>query len=47
MNRSNARVPCLTFESTEWRSVIDVDIVGVIDSPEKLYTATRRLNCGV
>jgi hypothetical protein len=45
-NRSSARVPCVTLESTEWRSVIDVDIVGVIDSPEKLYTASRRLSCG-
>jgi hypothetical protein len=45
-NRSNARVPCVTTESTEWRSVIDVDIVGVIDTPDKLYTTPRRLNCG-
>ena len=47
VNRSNARVPCRTFESTEWRSVIDVDIIGVLDTPEKLYTMGRRLNCGV
>ena len=45
-NRSNARVPCATTVSTKWRSVIDVDIVGVIDTPDKLYTTPRRLNCG-
>jgi hypothetical protein len=43
---TTTRVPCATFASTEWRSVVDVDIVGVIDTPEKLYTAPRRLDCG-
>ncbi|MDL5160198.1 hypothetical protein [Actinomycetospora termitidis] len=44
--RANARVPCVDRTPTEWRSVIDVDIVGVIDSPEKLYTTVRLLDCG-
>lgn len=45
-NRTNARVPCMSPVSTEWRSVVDVNIIGVLHSPEKLYTASRRLNCG-
>ena len=45
-NRANARMVCLTLESNEWRSVIDVDILGKIDTPEKLITQVRRLSCG-
>jgi hypothetical protein len=46
-NRSNARVTCLTTADTEWRSVVDVDVVGRWDNPGKLVTPARRLGCGV
>ena len=45
-NRANARFICLTREVNEWRSVIDTDIIGVVDTPEKLYTQVQRLECG-
>ncbi|MCD2186611.1 hypothetical protein [Actinomycetospora soli] len=45
--RANAFVVCATSVNTEWRSVVDVDIIGRLDSPNKLYTASRPLNCGV
>ncbi len=31
----------------EWRSVIDADIIGVADTPEKAVTKVRRVKCGV
>ena len=46
VSRSNARVPCLNAVATEWRSVVDVDVVGKIDSPGKLITPKQVLNCG-
>lgn len=45
-NRSNARVECAGPADTQWRSVVDVDVVGHIDSPGKLYTPARPLRCG-
>ena len=44
--RSNARVPCLNATETEWRSVVDVDVVDKIDNPGKLITPQQRLVCG-
>lgn len=39
-----ARRGCSSF-GYEWYSVIDVDVVGVIDSPDTKKTATRTLQC--
>lgn len=44
-NRASARVECIFTRPHEWRSVIDVDLVGYADSPEKLVTPARNLNC--
>ncbi|MFE3140694.1 hypothetical protein [Streptomyces scopuliridis] len=46
--RANARKQCVNVNRTiHWRSVIDVDIIGVVDSPEKAVTATQSLRCAV
>lgn len=44
--RANVRVPCLGGTPTEWRSVVDVDVVGKIDSPGRLIRPTQLLPCG-
>ena len=31
---------------TQWRSVVDVDIVGFVDPPDKVTTDVRYLRCG-
>lgn len=43
--RATAREKCGSRKTTAWRSVIDVDIIGVNDSPEKAYTKTVRKKC--
>jgi hypothetical protein len=45
-NRASARAVCLTFDTNAWRSVIDTDLVGYLDSPDKLITPVRTLPCG-
>ncbi|MFJ2816755.1 hypothetical protein ACIQOU_22315 [Streptomyces sp. NPDC091279] len=45
--RANARKTCANRQVREWRSVIDVDIIGVADSPEKAVTKVRQVKCGV
>ncbi|MFJ1618454.1 hypothetical protein [Streptomyces sp. NPDC088249] len=37
---------CENRDKTQWRSVIDVDLIGVADSPEKAVTKTVTLSCG-
>jgi hypothetical protein len=45
--RATARKTCTNLiQKTEWRSVIDVDIIGVADSPEKATTKAATLWCG-
>lgn len=44
--RSVGRFTCLNTRTTEWRSVVDVDIVGQPDDASKLYTSPRTLSCG-
>ncbi|MET8764197.1 hypothetical protein [Lentzea sp. NPDC004782] len=44
-NRATGRVTCSNREVTGWRSVIDVDLVGLADDPSKLTTATRNITC--
>ncbi|GLX41649.1 hypothetical protein [Streptomyces lavendulae] len=43
--RATGRGPCKSSAVTSWRSVVDVDLVGLSDSPEKLVTAGRDLAC--
>lgn len=43
--RANARDVCSSFGSYKWYSVIDVDVVGVIDSPDTKKTPTQTLQC--
>ncbi|MFH7595431.1 hypothetical protein WDV06_10045 [Streptomyces racemochromogenes] len=46
-NRAAARKVCTNrLMQVKWRSVIDVDIIGVNDSPEKAVTKTQTLWCG-
>jgi len=44
-NRATGRVTCSNRSVTGWRSVIDVDLVGLADDPGKLTTATRNITC--
>lgn len=44
--RANARIPCRTTTPLgDWRSVVDVDIDGVVDDSNVLITAVRPLPC--
>jgi hypothetical protein len=45
--RANARKTCVGTKKTKWRSRVDVDIIGVADSPNKLETPSKIFNCGV
>ncbi|WP_090946414.1 hypothetical protein [Nonomuraea jiangxiensis] len=45
-NRATGRGACTAGSAlTGWRSVIDVDLVGLADDPGKLTTSTRNINC--
>jgi hypothetical protein len=46
-NRVTARMECSDTTTHEWRSIIDVDVVGYVDSPEKLQTPAQLLPCNV
>lgn len=44
-NRAVARRVCSSSQVTTWRSVIDVDLAGIIDSPNKTYTGAINITC--
>jgi hypothetical protein len=44
--RANVRKRCEGTRRETWRSLIDVDIIGVGDSPEKVATRAVQLRCG-
>ncbi len=44
-NRATGRAGCNNSSVTGWRSVIDVDVVGVADDPRKLTTPGRNISC--
>ena len=44
-NRATGRAGCNNGTVVGWRSVIDVDLVGVADSPDKLTTPARNIPC--
>jgi hypothetical protein len=48
-NRATARVGCHQYagRTYTYRSIVDVDIIGYNDTPEKLYTPARETNCSV
>lgn len=46
-NRSHARLTCANRLPAVWRSVIDVDLVGQIDSANKTPTEAVTINCRV
>ncbi|MCX4661317.1 hypothetical protein [Streptomyces uncialis] len=45
-HRANARKVCKGSTTVKWRSVIDVDIIDVNDTPDKAVTTARSLTCG-
>lgn len=45
-NRATARVECASLSSNEWRSEIDVDVVGYADTPDRETTPPQTLDCG-
>lgn len=44
--RANPRILCRNSYWVNWRSVIDVDLVGIPDTPNKLVTPVKYLQCG-
>lgn len=44
-DRSTGRAGCTGSGAASWRSVVDVDLVGLADDPGKLTTTDRVLNC--
>jgi hypothetical protein len=44
-NRATGRAACNTHGVVGWRSVVDVDLVGVADDPRKLTTPARNIGC--
>lgn len=44
-NRATGRAGCNNNTLVGWRSVIDVDLVGQADSPDKLTTPSRNIRC--
>jgi hypothetical protein len=42
-----ARKKCANHNKRQWRTMIDVDLIGVADSPEKAYTKQVTVKCGV
>ena len=43
--RSNSRYVCSGTSKHQFRSWVDVDLVGINDLPNKLYTSERTLDC--
>ncbi|MFF7098102.1 hypothetical protein ACFY9A_37810 [Streptomyces rubradiris] len=41
-----ARKKCANQNKRQWRTMIDVDLIGVPDSPEKAYTKPVTVKCG-
>lgn len=44
-HRATGRATCHSSTVTEWRSVIDVDVVSVLDPPNTLTTGGRNIRC--
>jgi hypothetical protein len=44
-NRATGRVDCLSNVQTSWRSVIDVDVIGVADTTDRYITPFNTISC--
>lgn len=44
-NRAVGRAACNSATKVSWRSVVDVDLVGLADSADKLVTPVRTIAC--
>lgn len=44
-NRTTAKYVCKGTGSYKWHSVVDVDLIGVIDGPDVLVTPTNTISC--
>lgn len=44
-NRATGRAACYSSSATGWRSVIDVNVVGILDDPRKLTTPSQNILC--
>ncbi|HEU4792362.1 MAG TPA: hypothetical protein VFS96_01770 [Nitrolancea sp.] len=44
-NRATGRVDCFDGTTTSWRSVVDVDLVGIPDDPGKYITPYKDIAC--
>jgi hypothetical protein len=44
-NRATGRAGCNNAKTVSWRSVVDVDLVGLADDPGKLVTPVRDIGC--
>lgn len=44
-NRATGRAACSSSSLTGWRSVIDVNLVGILDDPGKLTTPSQNISC--
>ncbi|MFI6822466.1 hypothetical protein ACIBJE_16155 [Micromonospora sp. NPDC050187] len=44
-NRATGRAVCSSSATTSWRSVVDVDLVGLLDDPTSLTTPSRSIAC--
>ena len=45
--RANARMTCRSSGRKQWRSWVDVDLIGYIDTPNKYYSPARTLKCTI
>ncbi|EFC84203.1 hypothetical protein [Parafrankia sp. EUN1f] len=43
--RANKRAGCITTGLTGWRSIVEVDVIGVADDARKLTTTAVNINC--
>lgn len=43
--RANARMTCRSRGNKQWRSWVDVDLIGYLDTPNKLYTRAKTIKC--
>ena len=46
-NRATGRVDCVNSSRSGWRSIVDVDLVGLIDDTSVLVTPSRNIDCRV
>lgn len=45
-NRATARYTCSGLTRNAYRSWVDVDIHGILDTPDRVYSVSQMLDCG-